>query len=106
MRHQRPSSAYFGAVSFHCAGSSTGGRSYFTGCTHPATSSEPSASHLVTGGGRMVRNVRGGVGGGGARVRHLLLDLARRALLGEVAVGHQLEEHRHEEDGEEGRRQH
>src|SRR3954468_22640567 len=98
MRHQRPSAAKRGAASFHACGSSTAGRSYFGARLHAASRTK----RLLVRMRRMVRGQRVLVDDL-LRVTDLVLDLARRALLGEVAVGHQLEEHRHEEDGEEGR---
>src|SRR5947207_15825495 len=100
MRHQRPSWAKRGAVSFHAAGSSTGGRSYFTGTAQAATT-----RMLLSAMRRMVGCLNAPVDDD-ARLLGFALDVLRGAFLGEVPVGHQLEEHRHEEDGEEGRGEH
>src|SRR6185369_11677032 len=101
MRHQRPSSAKRAAVSFQACGRSTTGRSYFGARLQAAMK----AKRLLVSMRRMVRGQRSLVGHF-LRVADLVLDLARRALLGEMPVGHQLEEHRHEEDGEAGRAEH
>src|SRR6185295_11980847 len=110
MRHQRPSSTKRGAASFHASGSSTAGRSYFTGLMQPARNGM--ARKALANGRHAARAilfmaVRGAVRSRDALVRDharllgLALDVGGRALLGQVAVAHQLEEHRHEEDRKE-----
>src|SRR3954463_14308333 len=101
MRHQRPSSTKRGAASFHASGSSTAGRSYFTGWMQPATSKHAAGASLAMAVGCVVRR-RDALVRDHARLLGLALDVGGRALLGQVTVGHQLEEHRHEENRKEG----
>src|SRR5258706_13265210 len=106
MRHQRPYSAYRGALSFHAAGSSIAAflDSIVGVLLHAARSSRNIAAGL-----RIllllvrndVRQVRAAVGRA-PRALDLGADLVGAPLLAQAPVGEQLEEHRHEEDGEEG----
>src|SRR5436305_15019461 len=100
MRHQRPSSVSFrkcgGAVSFQAAGSSTRG-----GCAGGGVAQAVNKTKLLRSMRRMVRRQRVGMGNS-ARTLDLIAQLVGAAWLAQPARGEQLEEHRHEEDGEEG----
>src|ERR1051325_2528152 len=71
----------------------------------PATARQATTANLLIAMRRVVR-YRDALMRDHAGLLGLVLDVGARALLGQVPVGHQLEEHRHEKDGQEGRRQH
>src|ERR1051325_11703971 len=71
----------------------------------PATARQATTANLLMAMRRVVR-YRDALMRDHAGLLGLVLDVGARALLGQVPVGHQLEEHRHEKDGQEGRRQH
>src|SRR5437588_7728008 len=100
MRHQRPSSAKRGAASFQVAGSSTRGGCAGGGVAHPRKMRAAEA-RLLRSMRRMVWRQVVGMGDG-ARALDLFAQLLGAARLAQPARGEQLEEHRHEEDREEG----
>src|SRR3954470_4933417 len=116
MRHQRPSSAKRGAVSFHTFGSSTFGAWGGGGVAQAARSNASTSALRIAlllrlserriGAlfvGCMVEAVLGLAVHHAARMPDLLADFRGAARFAQPARGEQLEEHRHEEDGEEGR---
>src|SRR5437660_11154705 len=113
MRHQRPSSAKRGAVSFHAAGRSTLGGCGGGGVAQPAASRTTNSSDLrISPLLRRIENlvmrcmveaVLGLALHHAARMPDLLADFRGAARFAQPARGEPLEEPRHEQDCEEGR---
>src|SRR3982751_1384867 len=115
MPHQRPSSAKRGALSFHTVGSSTRGGCAGGGVAQAASSSSGRSDLRITLLLRLVADLRMRrvvvamlrvAVRDAAGMPDFLADLRGAPRLAQPARRQELEKHRHEEDGKEGRREH